>query len=500
MLRYVSVLIVLAILASPASVLAQTASPLNPLLAKHTAFVGWQFGDIPSIKLAGTVGKSDFTIVRRGALFRVSRRNRQSTLTDGFGFTGKTFWYANYNSFVSRVLGEATREQISAQYIYNEGFAGLPATDQGTHSLNGAVLHVLRVSPGSNAFPIDLYLDENTGDLKRAVIDPSDRQTTIDIQGYTTVGGKKIISKWSVDGGASYVATSVQVGVPVSDNDIRPPYPTAKWTYGAGAPIQVDLSRNSVLFDATVNGVKGRFILDSGASSIVLKSSFADRVGLKSVGSVAVGCAGKTGTNQVGKISTITIGDNTLHNVYVDSGLSESATEDGLIGYDFLANAVVNVDLEQSKMTVFDPSVMQAQAAAGSAVIVPDLSNGIPTIPVTFNGGTKANVAVDTGDGGSVVVSDALNTPGKISFRPEGYTHFEGACGQAPDPSPCGHTNSIEMGPIVYQNVPICFDVSWTSGNGGVIGFDFLQHFNWTFDYWHGVVLLTPNKRTPARL
>ena len=72
-----------------------------------------------------------------------------------------------------------------------------------------------------------------------------------------------------------------------------------------------------VLVDATVNGVNGHFIIDSGASAIFLNERFAERAKVAKVADagVAIGLYGAQRAT-VRRIATLEIGGNTLSNVF----------------------------------------------------------------------------------------------------------------------------------------------------------------------------------------
>jgi hypothetical protein len=54
--------------------------------------------------------------------------------------------------------------------------------------------------------------------------------------------------------------------------------------------------------------------------------------------------------------------------------------------------------------------------------------------------------------------------------------------------------NEIVIGPYKNQKVETCFGSAKVFGrDGGLIGFHFLKHFNWTFDYLESKLVLTPN-------
>jgi predicted aspartyl protease len=57
----------------------------------------------------------------------------------------------------------------------------------------------------------------------------------------------------------------------------------------------------------------------------------------------------------------------------------------------------------------------------------------------------------------------------------------------------CGRLESLELGPIAYRPVPACMSDSM-SDTDVLVGFDFLKHFNYVFDYPDGEIVLTARK------
>jgi predicted aspartyl protease len=102
---------------------------------------------------------------------------------------------------------------------------------------------------------------------------------------------------------------------------------------------------NSLNVELTVNGVRGPWLLDTGANFSVVTKSLAERLGLKLLEGVAEAQAGITGIEnplRVGLIPTLEMGGATLHNVVVlvleDANLKISLGKgsyqiDGIIGY-----------------------------------------------------------------------------------------------------------------------------------------------------------------------
>jgi hypothetical protein len=102
---------------------------------------------------------------------------------------------------------------------------------------------------------------------------------------------------------------------------------------------------NSMNVDLAVNGVRGPWLLDTGANLSVVSRSFAERLGLKLLPGTAQTTAGLTGIEnplRVALLPTLQMGGGTLHNVVVmvlnDANLNISLGKstyqiNGIIGY-----------------------------------------------------------------------------------------------------------------------------------------------------------------------
>jgi predicted aspartyl protease len=102
---------------------------------------------------------------------------------------------------------------------------------------------------------------------------------------------------------------------------------------------------NSMNVDLTVNGVRGPWLLDTGANLSVVSQSFAERLGLKLLAGTAQTTGGLTGIEnplRVALLPTLQMGGATLHNVVVmvlndanlNINLGKSTYQiNGIIGY-----------------------------------------------------------------------------------------------------------------------------------------------------------------------
>ena len=120
-------------------------------------------------------------------------------------------------------------------------------------------------------FPIDVYVDPSTGAYKRIVIDPDGKYEEIyNGLAYTEVGGRHFLSAYYLyDDSKSVIRfDKIDVNVPVTPAELHPPKQTATWTFGEGTAA-VELTKGVVapriFIDLVMNGVKGKFLLDTGA-------------------------------------------------------------------------------------------------------------------------------------------------------------------------------------------------------------------------------------------
>ncbi|HEY6234361.1 MAG TPA: hypothetical protein VIW69_04535, partial [Candidatus Elarobacter sp.] len=218
------------------------------------------------------------------------------------------------------------------------------------------------------------------------------------------------------------------------------------------------------------------------------------------------GVAGGTRSARWGRANTIAFGDNTLSNVVLSVARKESTFRtpiDGIVGFDVFAAAVVHVDLKREVMAFADPAKVQPVVAKDAYAFPVNLADNTPEIALKV-GTVPTRAIFDTGDDFFATLSDDLKTSGRLVTLPEEIKlgamsfdmtmYFSGVDGVTPEPETCHRLREISIGPYRYQNVTTCFASQRVFGrDGGLIGFDFLRHFNWTFDYTRSHLVLTPN-------
>lgn len=494
-MRYFAIGQLVMALLLPVAALAQSQDAAS-LLALHRQYVGWQFGDgtFTSMHVSGTATYAPtdapqvsmtFTELRLGALYRTTTVNSGTGVATAAGFTGRLFWGSSEDGFPYPLIGQAERYAIARQLVFNEGILGLPTTMESPQSVNGVQCSVVRVTPPA-AFPIDLYINPTTGAFERIVIDPDGGyETQFDnIQYSDALPGKRVISGYKAsDGRFTWAATSITPNAPVSADELHPPAQTVSWTFGNPRPFPVTITHFRVLLDATINGVQGRFILDTGADGIYLDPGFAARARIHMLHALGA-VYGVTGSHRVttGIADSVAIGGNTLSNVVVHSmsftdydyrGL-DGQSYDGLIGYPLFGGAVVTLRFSNSTMAIANPQTADLSSAPGMPVAL-DLSGGIPMISSTLDDGFGVDAMLDTGNPGIFLIS-----PDLVSKY-----HFPQPMGG------CLQLRSLTLGTIRYVAQGAC-ENGLLFDREVLAGFDLLKHFDLIFDYSRGEMIMDP--------
>jgi hypothetical protein len=482
------------------------------LLAKHRAFVGWQLADgtFKTLRLEREYVNKKGIVTERslerriGLLYRnTNTYPKRANTTDEAGFTGNVFWRSDINGFTTPIYGDLAKYRVSAAALLNEGLPGVGATLLRSATEDGRSVEVVHV-PMRGADDVDLSIDPATGAIVTAVVDPGgDYETTFHILSYAEpIPGKRVIGSYRVgDESGSFTYTKIEPNVDISGADLHPSTPTASWAFADAKPFPIELTPTRIIVHATVDGTKGTFILDTGASSgIVLNKAFADRVGARDLR-----VHGKTLTLYeptpiaLRRVDTIEMGGNTLSNMIVEAidfnntfankdyrGL-DGKNYDGLIGYGLFAGAIVRIDLGAGTMAIDDPASFDSSGERGLPLLV-DIAGGIPSVPMTVDGSIAVKAYFDSGDpdtvlfGPDLIFKYHLAMGTKVQGAAGGYGMFA-----------CGTLDKLTLGPIVYTAVDACerkTDV--LSGRNILVGLDFLRHFNMTFDYPHGRLFLQP--------
>ncbi len=272
--------------------------------------------------------------------------------------------------------------------------------------------------------------------------------------------------------------------------------------------IPIEVLDGTIYIDVNINEskIKKRFIFDTGATTDLIDSISAIKLGLKSNHSQSVlGAAGakkyRIALNQKIKLSdSIEITDN--HLVIADLTKLKSRKDfDGIIGYSLIKKYIVEIDYDNNKMKLYNKE--DELDTKGYQEIMLGSGLPIPQFEISFkteSGETfKGIILFDTGAGLELLVNSSFVERHNLSSKfKEKLTH---------EINSLSSESKIERVVIQSMNIegfklgemPIGLSNSKSgiiasSGLLGVLGAKVISRFNFILDYNSSKIYLKPNK------
>jgi len=247
-----------------------------------------------------------------------------------------------------------------------------------------------------------------------------------------------------------------------------------------------------------------KFLFDTGASISTLSARRAAELGLKSSGQASGEATGGPITTSIIRGVSLSIGEARVSNqmlASMDFPTGGGFEFDGIIGYHFINQFVVEIDYQQKIMNLYDP---QSYRYAGKGEVIPlDLAGrktplvrakispeGRPPIELRFE--------LDTGADGTIVVnSPTVKKYGLLSAMPESVQSKARGAGGEQD-RVLGPVKSIQLGSFIFDKPPIALSLDTRGGgalaeNDGALGGELLRRFKVIIDYSRQRMILERN-------
>ncbi|MDX6613656.1 MAG: hypothetical protein QOD75_2842 [Blastocatellia bacterium] len=282
--------------------------------------------------------------------------------------------------------------------------------------------------------------------------------------------------------------------------------PKVRFTSRHGAlHIPLDIDNNIILMRVSVNGSKPlKFIFDTGASSSVINSQRAAELGLKSQGQARGNGTGGAFQGSYTKGVLLSVQGAEVSNQLLVSFPFPTVSDfefDGVIGYDFINQFVVEIDYQNKIMNLYDP---QTYTYSGRGKVIPLLLTGRKTplvrtkIILEGRAPVEGNLEVDTGaDNTFTINSPFVKKQGllaAISKTTQGKQNGAGGEQQLV----VGRVKAMQFGQVIIKNPPIGLSQD-TEGSGasqendGLIGGEIFRRFKVILDYSRKQMILEPN-------
>jgi len=252
--------------------------------------------------------------------------------------------------------------------------------------------------------------------------------------------------------------------------------------------IPFEYEHNKIVIEASFNGVKGRYLVDTGAMCILFKDSTHAKT-YPFIQEMNVGDAsGKKQKAEIVRMPSIQVGDlvyKDIPTLYVDMfpGPFKCLGYDGIIGSNLLRFGAFKIDWETSKMIIADTYQSLGEEKINSSKMHVNKTQSSPFVKVEVNGKGVKWVLLDTGSGDSFSLETAtanwlkrkaiLDAPLYVSSG----TNSHGAWG-AGEYSTSIYKITTKIGKVIFNNAII------ESGEGkSKVGMDVFELGDFIFDY-----------------
>lgn len=475
--------------------------------------------EIDAISAYGETGTQTYT--QSGTDYVQTTQLGPSTTSSG-SLHGKR-WEQNENGYTTSLTGMHPEEELSSgalsKAVHGVSMDSVKLLGTVTTPVNA---YVVEVHPKGGRHEW-LFFDTTTGRLVRREASRTGHRLVWTYDDFRTTGGTT--ESWHdhfSDGFAGNDidtrTTSLQLGTAVSPADLAIPASRSPLHFPAGVTdvqLPARIEYGVIIVRLTINGRGLDFQLDSGASNIVIDADVARQLGLQTFGQRTQAVAGDFEASDA-IVPQIQIGQLTMTNVTVHclpfaSNWDEHTKIVGLLGYDFLAGAVVKVDYLNQTVDAFDYSAFKAPSGQSFQVPI-RLDDNVPIATAQVGNGTAGQFIVDTGSFAVLVfpsfVSANANelldfgyTEGKRTFYP--VVTSEGVGGQV-SLMPL-QASTFRFATVGFNDFTVLDAIRAQSDFkdedlDGLIGHTLLKYFDLYFDYRDSMLILQPNKLLVLRV
>jgi hypothetical protein len=256
--------------------------------------------------------------------------------------------------------------------------------------------------------PETLWIDVESGLPLRTEYIDGDGPTYVDLSDWRDVGGMAIAFRSvTTDGEHDYdtvqQTASVMLGRPIDAKLFAPLEGRRLLADGVQTvPLLDDGTR--IACAVQIAGHTYTFLIDSGSGNVVLDSRVAQAAGIGEQGALEVRGAVRAGGMHVGVLPRLTIGTAALEDLVpstIEFGSAAGRTPvDGILGYPFFAESVVQLDFAHHVMRFGPPGSL---TPAGDRIEL-DTDREIPEAVFRIDGAVDAPFIVDTGNSGQLLL------------------------------------------------------------------------------------------------
>ena len=399
------------------------------------------------------------------------------------------------NGNVRELRGIVARRERTQRYVDSGAFLENPRSVKlvGATKLRGRAAFTLEITAPEGE-PETLVVDALTGLPLREQYIEGDGPIWVDVEEWREVEGhlfpwRSIVSDGEHAFDFTQVTERVRINGAIADETFAPPAPRY---LDLKAPVTVPIVESGAHFfcDVAIGGRIYRFLIDSGASGIVLDTHVAREQNLREEGVLEVRGATRSGGLHLVLVPSLRIGEAALRDLIATSLDLGSLRADGILGYPLFAAGLVRLDPVAKTMTLASPDGL---APRGERLEI-ELDRTLPEATLGINGTVRAPFLLDTGNSTEVLLFKWFVElhPGLVPFTGEDRRSF-GIGGSARtyrtviDELELAGTRLYQRDAAVVLETRGAFADRYDAGN---VGLGVLRNFVVTFDEPHYAVYL----------
>jgi len=426
--------------------------------------------------------------------------------TQSRGTVDGRHWWQNENGLTVELAGVHQRDAIDDRALDNAA-KHLPSPGVRLLGESRAPIdaYVVEVDPmgGRREW---LFYEAATGRLIRKEAVVVDRRVVTTYDDFRTVGGRTEPWHYRIDDGRpanveDWRETSLVAAPHQPTRAFGPPLDARTVVeFPAGersVRLPTRIENRKIIVRVVIGGRGLDFMLDSGASGIVLDAATAKSLGLTFYGRSIRETAGAYDESSA-LVPEMSVGEIHMRTIDVsvlpfESQLPSNTEVVGLLGFDFIDGAVLRIDYEHGTVDAFPPETPPALPA--SAVSVPAaLDDGVPDISAGVGSAIGPHFILDTGATSGVLFSAfADGHPSAVADEGLGFRllrdhpmQFAGGVGGTLSVRP----TQVKSFGVPTETLPdfLAYIVRGSPSyegedQDGLIGYDYLQYFTIYLDY-----------------
>lgn len=364
-----------------------------------------------------------------------------------------------------------------------------------------------------------LFLSKSTGLLTRTELAFPDRRATVVEDDYRTTSG--YTRSWhhvetdtfDVAHPSDWRLVTYETGVRLDPKELEIPGNARTLDEFPAGVSRVEIPSRFIDTDVIVRlNVNGRgldFLLDSGSSEIVFDRKVTQELGLKPYYTSIGATAGVYVESQI-VVPRIDVGQIAMTNVAASSlpfhyNASGDTKVVGLLGFDFIADAVIHVDYFHHKVFAIRPDAFSIDSLVEPIEIPVALDDGVPMTEARVGDALGSHFIIDTGADDILLFSEFARAH-KADIIDVGYGKQVNRDLPSISASGVGGTfrilpiqlKSFHFARVNFINFLVWQVESAPSFEGedadGLIGWEFLHLYDLYFDYRNGRLVLVKNE------